>query len=197
MREPRERVARSLLSVALAALLGVAAGCGRRAPLEAPRSRYASAEQVELNFRDKPFILGDSDTIAKVRPLGWPGDRWLELPFWFGINVLVPGVQAPREGGYYVISEAKLEKPLDAPGEWMIEAGSALIKQETVFVTTRTHYLNTGKILPTIVQYMGKRTFVRGDGKTVEVPVVREVSYPMKWTLEGRTPASYARYRIE
>jgi hypothetical protein len=78
----------------------------------------------------------------------------------------------------------------------MIEAGSSLVKQQTVFITTRTQYLTTGKILPTIVQYMGKREFKRDDGKIVQIPVLREVSLPMKWTLGGRIPASYARYRV-
>jgi hypothetical protein len=77
----------------------------------------------------------------------------------------------------------------------MIEAGSSLVKQQTVFVTTRTRYLTPGKILPTIVQYIGKREFKRPDGKTVNIPVLREVSLPMKWTLGGIIPASYARYR--
>jgi hypothetical protein len=77
----------------------------------------------------------------------------------------------------------------------MIEAGSSLVKQETVFVTTRTRYLAPGKILPTIVQYIGKREFKRPDGQTVNIPVLREVSLPMKWTLGGTIPASYARYR--
>jgi hypothetical protein len=31
----------------------------------------------------------------------------------------------------------------------------------------------------------------------VQIPVVREVSLPMKWTLGGKIPASYARYRIQ
>ena len=161
----------------------------------APPSIYASAEDVELNFRDRTFVLGDNNEIAEVRPLNWRKDKFLKLPFWFGVNILVPGVMAPKEGDFYVISEATLEKPLDAPGEWMIEAGSSLVKQETVFVTTRTQYLGTGKILPTIVQYMGKREFKRPDGKTVQIPVLREVSLPMKWTLGGHIPADYARYR--
>jgi len=130
-----------------------------------------------------------------VRPPDWSKDKFLKLPFWFGVNVLVPGVLAPKEGDFYVISEATLEKPLDTPGEWMIEAGSSLVKQETVFVTTRTRYLGRGKILPTIVQYIGKREFKRADGKSVDIPVLREVSLPMKWTLGGGIPASYARYR--
>jgi len=160
----------------------------------APRI-YASAEDVELNFRSHTFVLGDNDQIAEVRPLDWPKDKFLKLPFWFGVNILVPGVMAPKEGEFYVISEATLEKPLDTSGEWIIEAGSSLVKQVTVLVTTRTQYLGPGKILPTIVQYMGKREFKRADGKPVQIAVLREVSMPMKWTLGGHIPAEYARYR--
>lgn len=169
-------------------------GCANPQPVKAPPRIYASAEDVELNFRGRTFVLGENNQIAEVRPLDWRKDRYLKLPFWFGVNILVPGVMAPKEGDFYVISEATLERPLDTPGEWMIEAGSSLVKQETVFVTTRTRYVGSGKILPTIVQYMGKREFKRADGKTVQIPVLREVSLPMKWTLGGRIPATYARY---
>lgn len=175
-------------------MVAIFSGCAKSQPLKPPPSIYASAEDVELNFRDRTFVLGDNNEIAEVRPLDWRKDKFLKLPFWFGVNILVPGVMAPKEGDFYVISEATLEKPLDAPGEWMIEAGSSLVKQETVFVTTRTNYLGTGKILPTIVQYMGKREFKRPDGKTVQIPVLREVSLPMKWTLGGHIPKDYARY---
>lgn len=158
--------------------------------------RFASAEQVEENFRGRTFVLGDNATVALVRPPEWEKDRLsLKLPFWFGINVMVPGVLQPKEGDYYVISEAKLVKPLETPGEWMIEAGSSLIKRETVFITTKTRYVNTGKILPTIVQYMGLRDFKDDQGKTIQIPILREVSLPMKWTLGGGVPASYARFR--
>jgi hypothetical protein len=182
------------LVAAIAAVLATLAGCGNPAPAKPPPSIYASAEDVELNFRGRTFVLGDNDQIAQVRPPDWPKDKFLKLPFWLGINVLVPGVAAPKEGDFYVISEATLEKPLDTPGEWMIEAGSTLVKQETVFITTRTHYFGAGKILPTIVQYMGKREFKRPDGTPVQIPVLREVSLPMKWTLGGHIPAEYARY---
>src|SRR5262249_27591083 len=158
--------------------------------------RYASAEAVELNFRGRSFILGDNNVVALVRPLNSREEDYLRMPFWLGINVLVPGVVAPKEGDYYVISEAILEKPLDAPGEWIIEAGSSLVKRETVLVTTRTHYDSTGKILPTIVQYIGNREFTTPEGNKVALPVLREVSLPAKWTLGGGTPASYARYRV-
>lgn len=186
---------RQLPVCALAAILSIcaAAGCtpkppqARQIPL-----RYASPQQVEENFRGRTFMLGDNATVALVRPPEWPKDRWVKLPFWFGINVMVPGVLQPREGDYYVISEARLVKKL-ADDEWMIEAGSSLIKRETVFVASRVHYLGPGKILPTIVQFAGMKDFT-SEGKTVRIPVLREVSLPMKWTLGGSIPASYARY---
>jgi hypothetical protein len=192
-----EAFARTASVVAAAFVLVVATftGCAKPSPLKPPPSMYASAEEVELNFRDRTFVLGDNNEVAEVRPPNWRKDRFLKLPFWFGVNILVPGVMAPKEGDFYVISEATLEKPLDTVGEWMIEAGSSLVKQETVFITTRTQYVGTGKILPTIVQYMGKREFKRPDGKPVQIPMLREVSLPMKWTLGGHIPADYARYR--
>jgi hypothetical protein len=190
-----EKFARTATVVAFAFIVAAFSECAKPPPVKRPPSIYASAEDVELNFRGRAFVLGDNNQIAEVRPLDWRKDRFLKLPFWFGVNILVPGVMAPKEGDFYVISEATLENPLDTPGEWMIEAGSSLVKQETVFVTTRTQYVGTGKILPTIVQYMGKREFKRPDGKTVQIPVLREVSLPMKWTLGGHIPKEYARYR--
>jgi hypothetical protein len=187
--------ARTAGALAFAVVVGTLAGCAKPQPVVAAPRIYASAEDVELNFRSHTFVLGDNDQIAEVRPLDWPKDKFLKLPFWFGVNILVPGVMAPKEGEFYVISEATLEKPLDTPGEWIIEAGSSLVKQVTVLVTTRTQYLGPGKILPTIVQYMGKREFKRADGKPVQIAVLREVSMPMKWTLGGHIPAEYARYR--
>ncbi len=178
--------------------LALAAACHSSAPAPplAHRNLYASAEDVELQFRGKTFVLGDNNEVAEVRAIGAPKDQFMRLPFWFGINVLVPGVTQPKEGDYYVISEAMLGKALGTD-EWMIEAGSTLVKQEAVFDTTRTHYLGPGKILPTIVQYMGLRQFTTPEGKSVQIPILREVSLPMKWTLEGSIPASYARYRKE
>lgn len=182
----------------LAAMTPLAA-CQKTAPVAgaaAIPARFASAEQIEEDFRGRSFILGDNPGVALARPVDSPKDAWLKLQFWFGINLMVPGNMLPKEGDYYVISEARLIKPLEAPGEWMIEAGSSMFKRETVFQTTRTHYLGTGKILPTIVQYEGMRDFKTEDGKTVQIPILREVSLPMKWTLGGGgIPFSYARYR--
>src|ERR1700694_3505566 len=186
------RVTIPIIFVMAGALL---TGCAKTPPPVVSRipTRFASAEQVEENFRGRSFILGDNATVALVRPVDSSKDQSLKLPFWFGLNVMVPGVLQPKEGDYYVISEARLIKPLDVPGEWMIEAGSSLIKREAVLQTTRTHYLGAGKILPTIVQFMGMREFKTEDGKTIQIPVLREVSLPMKWTLGGGVPASYAR----
>jgi hypothetical protein len=187
---------RPLTGSCLAAMaLVIAIGCAPKPPPSPVPERFASAEQVEENFRGKMFVLGDNSMIALVRPPDWPKDKWLKLPFWFGINVLVPGVLQPKQGEYYVISEAVLDKQLTTPGEWIIEAGSSLVKRETVLVTTRTHYLGSGKILPTIVQFSGMRDFTKDDGTTVTLPVLTEVSLPMKWTLGGSIPQSYARYR--
>ena len=193
------RVVRTPIPIALIVAIALLCGCQKTsAPVAGPSGvpdRFASAEQIEESFRGRSFILGDNANVALARPVDSPKDAWLKLQFWFGINLMVPGALQPKEGEYYVISEAHLVKPLDAPGEWMIEAGSSLIKRETVLQTTRTHYLGVGKILPTIVQYQGMRDFKKEDGTTIQIPVLREVSLPMKWTLGGGIPLSYARYR--
>jgi len=187
-----------------AAVIAIALGGCNRSTAAAPPSPYASAEQIEMNFRGQSFSLGDDDKVAILRPAGRPKDRVLKLPFWLGTNILVPGVLQPKEGDYYVISEAVMVKTLDNPDEWLIEAGSTLIKKETVLVTTRTHFRALGKVapealpkmLPMIVQFAGTRPFTRGDGKTIEIPVLKEVSLPMKWTLAGAIPPSYARFQV-
>ncbi len=189
----------------MAALIAIAlGGCNRSAA--APPSPYASAEQIEMNFRGQSFSLGNDDKVAILTPApgSGPKDRVLKLPFWLGTNILVPGVLQPKEGDYYVVSEAVLVKTLGNPDEWLIEAGSSLIKKETVLVTTRTHFRLAGKALPTvlpkvlpmIVQFAGTRPFTRGDGTTIEIPILKEVSLPMKWTLAGAIPASYARFQV-
>jgi hypothetical protein len=189
------RIRNALLATLMMGALLI--GCAKTPPpLESGiPTRFASAEQIEENFRGRGFILGDNAAVALVRPPDSAPNEWLKVQFWFGFNEMVPGALQPKEGDYYVISEARLIKPLDAPGEWMIEAGSSLIKRETVLQTARTHYLTIGKILPTIVQYQGMREFKTEDGKTIQIPVLREVSLPMKWTLPGGVPATYARYR--
>ena len=43
------------------------AGCAKPAPVKAPPRIYASAEEVELDFRSRTFILGDNNQVAEVR----------------------------------------------------------------------------------------------------------------------------------
>src|SRR5713226_1710695 len=150
------RIAITAAAMLAAAATAVISGCAAPQP---PASRFASAEQVELNFLGRRFVLGTNDKVAEVRQPSWPPDRFIRLPFWFGINVLVPGVLQPKEGDYYVISEAILVRGLDPVNEWWIDAGSALLKKDAIFVTTRTHYKSLGEVLPTIVQFSGTRDF--------------------------------------
>ncbi len=189
------RIAIAAAAMFAAAAIVVLPGCAAPAP-QPPASRFASAEQVELNFLGRRFVLGANDKIAEVRQPSWPPDRFLRVAFWFGINVLVPGVLQPKEGDYYVISEALLVRGLDPVNEWWIDAGSALLKKDAIFVTTRTHYKSLGKVLPTIVQFSGTRDFKDVSGRTVKIPVLQEVSLPMEWTLGGRIPKDYARFQI-
>lgn len=188
------KLTEKLSALLIGALIAGLAGC--TAPRTERPPRFATAEEVQLNFQGQPFVLGNDNKIALVRPVSWEQDRFLKLPFWLGVNVLVPGVLQPKEGDYYVISEAAIVRKLDAPDEWLIEAGSSLVKNDTVFISSRARYKSPGRILPTIVQFAGIRKFPRADGSTVDVPVLRAVSLPMKWTLPGLVPAAYAKFEI-
>jgi len=178
----------------LGVLIAGFAGC--TAPVPQHAARFATAEQVQLNFQGQTFVLGDDAEIALVRPVSWEKDRFLRLPFWLGVNVLVPGVMQPKQGDYYVISEAVIVRKLDAPDEWLIEAGSSLLKKDTIFVSGRAHYKTAGRILPTIVQFVATRKFPKAEGGTVDLPVLQAVSLPMKWTLPGPVSAAYAKFEI-
>ncbi len=195
-RSEHNRSIASTFRLIIGATLLVLSGCGEAPPAQSTEPRYASAEQVELNFHGQSFVLGQDNTTALVRPISWPDNRYLKLPFWLGVNILVPGVMQPKEGDYYVISEAYLATKLDAPNEWLIEAGSSLLKKDAVFVTNRTIYRTKGRILPTIVQYSGMRSFKKTGGTEAKIPVLVEVSLPMRWTLGGRVPKTYARFEV-
>src|SRR5579863_7633411 len=66
-----EKFARTAAAFAFAVAAAAIAGCGNPGPVKPPPRIYASAEEVELNFRGRPFVLGDNDQIAEVRPLDW------------------------------------------------------------------------------------------------------------------------------
>lgn len=177
-------------------LLLITRGATTRADDAAPSSQtFASAQQVESAFRGQSFLLGDSTQVAKVRALDWSKDRSVQLPFWLGTGNVVPPERRPVVGGYYVISEAYIVRSLSGP-EWLIRAGSSLQKPDAVLVTNRTRYKTTGVLLPTIVQYTGTRNFTRDDGSKIDIPVLQEVSLPMKWDKPGPVPTMYAHFMI-
>jgi hypothetical protein len=157
-------------------------------------TRYAPAAQVESNFRGRSFQLVGDDKVAIIRALNWPKDRSVSLPFWLGTGKATPPTLSPKEGRYYVISEAYLVRRLGG-NEWLIRAGSSLQKPDAVFVTENTKYKETGVMLPTIVQYTGTRAMTRTDGSKLDVPVLHEVSLPMAWA-KGRPSAKYARFSV-
>jgi hypothetical protein len=183
------------LAATTAALLTESPSLSRAQP-PPPTVRYTSPEEIDENFLGRRFLLGENDRIAEIGLPDWPKSRYMKLPFWLGTNILLPGFMQPKEGEYYVVSEARLLKKLDDPREWLIEAGSSLLKKETVFITTKTDYRTVGKILPTIVQYAGMRQFKDVEGRSVSIPVLREVSLPMKWTADGGVPQEYARFAV-
>jgi len=160
----------------------------------ATQGPFASAQQVEF-FRGQSFLLGDDTSVAIVRALDWSKDRSIKIPFWLGTGNAVPPAARPKEGGYYVISESYIVRSLGRK-EWLIRAGSSLQKPDAVLITNRTHYKTTGVILPTIVQYTGTRNFTRSDGSKIDIPVLQEVSLPMKWTAQGQVPTLYAKFMI-
>jgi hypothetical protein len=159
-----------------------------------PKPKYATSEQAE-GFRGKSFLLVGDDTAAVIRGLDWSEDRSITLPFWLGTGPATPIALVPKEGKYYVISEAYIRRRL-AADEWLIRAGSSLQKPDAVLITNKTRYKTTGEILPTIVQYIGNRTIKRSDGSSIDVPILQEVSLPMTWT-KGTTPTLYAHYSIK
>ncbi|HTY55279.1 MAG TPA: hypothetical protein VMB26_08765 [Candidatus Binataceae bacterium] len=188
------RLAELLPALIFGGFIAGLAACNSPSPQHA--ERFASAEDVQLNFQGQSFVLGDDATVALVRPVSGDANHFLRLPFWLGVNVLVPGVMQPREGDYYVISEAEIVRKLDAPDEYLIEAGSSLLKKDTIFVSPRTRYKTIGRILPTVVQFVAMRKFPKPQGGTVDLPVLLAISLPMKWTLAGQVPAAYARFEI-
>jgi hypothetical protein len=178
-------------SRSLALLLGLV--CCIAASVNASPVTYASAQQVESNFRGHTFILGDDDQIADVRALDWSAGRSIKLPFWFGTGQLVPTEGRAQQGNYYVISESWIVRKL-TDKELLIRAGSKLQKPDAVLVTTKTLYKSNGMLLPTIVQYTGTRTFTRQDGSKVDIAVLEEVSLPAQF--KGKIPLKYARFAV-
>jgi hypothetical protein len=157
-------------------------------------TRYATAAQVESDFRGKSFLLVGDDQVALIRAPDWETDRSVALPFWLGIGNAVSPALRPKQGNYYVISEAYIVRSLGGD-EWLIRAGSSLRKDDAVLITSKTSYKTSGVILPTVIQYTASRTMTRSDGSKIDVPVLQEVSLPMTWT-KGTVPTLYAHFSV-
>ncbi len=189
------------------ALAAIGAGCSPDTALDfGPTGEITTPPTDQLSrdimhdFDGHQFVLGNNDRQAEVSLYGAPPGHKLLIPFWLGVNPLYPGFLRPTVGHIYVISESTLVRPLkDNGNEYLVRAGSKLFKSDTLLETTHTHYVETGKMLPTIVRFVGTRVItVPKDAPatgtiTEKVPVLREVSLPMH--LDEPDPA-YAKFQV-
>jgi hypothetical protein len=157
------------------------------------------SRDIMRDFAGRDFILANNDHEAHVSLTDWKPGRRIVMPFWLGVNPLYPGFLRPTVGHLYVISQSILVRPLPN-NEYLIRAGSKLFKSDTVFEATRTRYLDTGGMLPTVVRFVGTRVItVSKDAPatgtiTEKVPVLREVSMPMH-TTPDEDLLGYAKFK--
>jgi len=162
-------------------------------PPEDPLSR-----DIMRDFAGREFILGNNDHEAVVSLTDWKPGRIITMPYWLGVNPLYPGFLRPTVGHLYVMSQSTLVRPL-SNNEYLIRAGSKLFKSDAVFEATHTHYVDTGGMLPTVVRFTGTRVItVPKDAPasgtiTEKVPVLREVSMPMR-TTSDQDLSGYAKF---
>ncbi|MFZ0657305.1 MAG: hypothetical protein WAM05_01225 [Candidatus Binataceae bacterium] len=174
-----------------ALMIASVAGCSPDKALDfGPTGEINTPPQDQLSrdilrdFDGKDFTLGDNDRQAQVHLTGWAENRRVVMPFWLGVNPLYPGFLRPTVGHIYVMSESTMVRPL-GHNEYLIRAGSKLFKFDTLLEATHTRYLDTGRMLPTVVRFVGTRVItVPKDAPatgtiTEKVPVLREVSLPM------------------
>jgi hypothetical protein len=188
---------RRAIAAALAlALVAVGAGCTPDKALDfGPTGEITTPPEDQLSrdimrdFAGRDFILANNDHEAHISLTDWKPGRRIIVPYWLGVNPLYPGFLRPTVGHLYVISQSTLVRPL-SDSEYLIRAGSKLFKSDTVFEATRTRYLDTGGMLPTVVRFVGTRVItVPKDAPatgtiTEKVPVIREVSMPMHTTAD-------------
>jgi hypothetical protein len=200
------RFVRALASVAaiIAALL---AGCsspetaldfGPTGEITTPPADELS-RQILKDFDGRDFLLGRNDRQAEVSLSDWKPGRRIILPFWLGVNPLMAGFLRPKLGYLYVMSESLLVRKL-GHNTYLIRAGSKLFKSDTVFKGNHVRYLGVGKMLPTVVRFTGTQVVIvpkdaPATGTVTEkVPILREVSMPMKI---DELPLGYARFETQ
>ena len=205
IRELKKIGAGIVLALALASSI-IVAGCRPDAALDfGPVGEISTPPEDPLSrdilrdFAGKQFDLADNDHEAHVSLKEWPAGHRVILPFWLGVNPLYSSFLRPKVGHIYVMSESTLVRPLGNNNEYLIRAGSKLFKSDTVFEGTRTRYVGTGAMLPTVVRFVGTREItVPRDAPasgtiTEKVPVLREVSLPMHSTEEL---PGYAKFEV-
>ncbi|MGO9449694.1 MAG: hypothetical protein ACLQDV_01425 [Candidatus Binataceae bacterium] len=187
------------------AIMGIAACSPDKALDFGPTGEISTPPEDQLSrdilhdFDGRDFTLSNDDKQAHVRLSDWAPGRGVIIPFWLGINPLYPGFLRPTVGHIYVMSESIAVRPL-GNNEYLIRAGSKLFKTDTLFEATHTHYLEMGRMLPTVVRFTGTRVItVPRDAPatgtiTEKVPVLREVSLPMH--LDEPDP-SYAKFEVQ
>ncbi len=196
---------RAIVAALAFALTAAVAGCTPDKALDfGPTGEISTPPEDQLSrdimrdFAGRDFILANNDHEAHISLTDWKPGRRIIVPYWLGVNPLYPGFLRPTVGHLYVMSQPTLVRPL-SENEYLIRAGSKLFKSDTVFEATRTRYLDTGGMLPTVVRFVGTRVItVAKDAPasgtiTEKVPVLREVSMPMH-TTPDQDLTGYAKF---
>lgn len=142
------------------------------------------SRQILRDFDGRDFELGANDSQAVVRLTDWPEGKHIIIPFWLGINPLMPYFHRPQVGRIYVMSESVMVRELEKD-RYLIRAGSKAFKSDAIFEARHTHYDGAGKMLPTVVRFVGTQVTTlpldppRTGTITEKIPVLREISLPM------------------
>ena len=156
------------------------------------------SRQILHDFDGRDFELGASDSEAIVRLSDWPDGKHIIIPYWLGINPLMPYFHRPQVGRIYVMSESVMVREL-SKNRYLIRAGSKAFKSDAIFEARHTHYDGTGKMLPTVVRFVGTEVATlpldppRTGTITEKIPVLREISLPMH--IEAVKPG-YAKFTV-
>jgi len=70
------------------------------------------SRQILHDFEGHDFELGNNDSQAVVRLTDWPDSKHVIIPFWLGINPLMPYFHRPQVGRIYVMSESVMVREL-------------------------------------------------------------------------------------
>jgi hypothetical protein len=156
------------------------------------------SRQILHDFDGRDFELGASDTQAIVRLTDWPEGKHVIIPFWLGINPLMPYFHRPQVGRIYVMSESVMVREV-SKDRYLIRAGSKAFKSDAIFEATHTQYDGTGKMLPTMVRFVGTQVATlaldppRTGTITEKIPVLHEISLPMR--VEA-VKSGYAKFTV-